>query len=276
MLNAAKYARSLDRYAAQSTVCPHCGMQSAVSKAAYSFCNFCEQRIDLARRVPEHEKVASTAFMPVASQLSAGRLDAAVAAAERLLKGNTDPEQLYLLGVFYSSASWTRYTTRDYDLRGFMEANATSIRNALDLTARAKECFYKAIKRVGDAQADNAAADAQLLFIKFMSCVRLHRKTDALSAFEGLKKLDKQNEFIGYAYAVYAVEAETKDADKALAGLLMGMEPNSFYYLARYLAKQKKLSEASDLLRRLGRIASIPLADELAYKMKQALEAAEM
>jgi endogenous inhibitor of DNA gyrase (YacG/DUF329 family) len=276
MLNAAKYAKALDKYARKSVECPHCGMQTAVSDNAYSFCNFCEQRIDLGKSIPEHEKKARDAFAPVASGFKANDTDAALAAADRLLKGNTDPEQLYLLGLFYSAASWAKYNDRDYALRGFMEPNAARIRSGLELSAKAKECFYKAIKLAGDAQADNAAADGQLLFIRFMGCMRLRRKADAMRALQELRRADRQNALIGYAYAVYAVETGARNADKALIDMLEGGEPNSFYYLARYLALRKRLKEAAALLERLESVASLPAARELAYGIRQAQQAAEV
>ena len=276
MLNAAKYAKMLAKYAPQSIVCPHCGMQTAISNNSYSFCNFCEQRIDLGKSAPEHERRAQASFAPIASLLKANKPDEAVAEAGKLLKGNTDPEQLYLLGVFYSGASWSKYANRDYGLHGFMEANAVSVRNSLELTSKAKECFYKVIKLVGGAQAGNAAADAQLLFIKFMSCVRLRRKTDAMRALEELKQMDRQNALVGYAYAVYAVETGARDTDKVLGGMLEINEINSFYYLARHLALQKRMGEAALLLRKLGDIATLSQASELLEKVCSAQEASEL
>lgn len=276
MLSGAKYAHKLKAYAPEKVACPHCGMQTCSSNQAYSFCNFCEQLVDVAKSIPEHEKTSQAAFVPVAELLLSKNWDGALAAADTLMKGNTDPEQLYLLGTFYSGISGIRYRKRDYELEGFMEANADMIRSSLDLTSKAKECFFKAIKCVVGAQADGASADTSLLFIKFMCEMRLRRLPDALTALDELRKSDTGNSFINYAYAVYGVETLAKDVDRVLANMLENNEPNSFYYLARYLAGHKKLGEASELLQVLVGIARMPLADELLYEVRQAQEAAAM
>ncbi|MDE1873557.1 MAG: hypothetical protein KGI04_00340 [Candidatus Micrarchaeota archaeon] len=270
MLDGKKYLRLLVGYRPVSQKCPHCNSSTLSASGHASFCNFCEQYAG------EGAAAAQTPFAAVRSSIDANDLDSALKGADQMMKGNKDPEQLYLLGVFYLNLSVIRFQGKDYNLMGFMEPNADSIRASLDLTMRWKECFFKVIKIVGDELAANLQVDPSLVFARFMSEIRLGRIVDASVTLGTLRNLDKQGTLSAYALLVYSVEKDTKQAEASLAKSLAASEINSYYYLAKYLAKHGKLSEAEPLLSKLNQMANVSMSRELLYRIRLTEEASKV
>jgi hypothetical protein len=266
-----KYMAMLASGKPVAQMCTHCGATTFSFSGNPSFCNFCEQYVEVNAATE-----AQTPFASVRSGIDSNDVDSALKSAEQLMKGNKDPEQLYLLGVFYLNLSTEMFQNRNYNLKGFMEANANNIRSSLDLTMRWKECFFKVIKIVDSELQANMQIDPALVLLKFMCEIRLKRLVDASIALKELQTLDKRGFLSEYALLVYSVEKGAKEAETSLQKALGAKEVNAFYYLAKYLAKHNKLNEAEQVLLKLGQIGRVSMSDELLYRIRLAREASKM
>jgi uncharacterized Zn finger protein (UPF0148 family) len=266
-----KYMAMLASGKPVAQMCTHCGATTFSFSGNPSFCNFCEQYVEVNAATE-----AQTPFAAVRTSIDSNDVDSALKSAEQLMKGNKDPEQLYLLGVFYLNLSTAMFQNRNYNLKGFMEANANNIRSSLDLTMRWKECFFKVIKIVDSELQANLQIDPALVLLKFMCEIRLRRLVDASIALRELQTLDKRSFLSEYALLVYGVEKGTREAEASLQKALGAKEVNAFFYLAKYLAKHNKLSEAEQVLLKLGQIARVSMSDELLYRIRLAREASKM
>lgn len=275
MLDGKKYLQLLSNAKFLVQTCRHCGSETHFISGGDFFCNFCEQHNDPAL-LQEVEQTAQAAFAPVRDQWGKNNLDEAVKTADQLLKNNADPKQLYLLGLFYRYISTIKYYQKDYTLKGFMEANADSTLASLGLTSRWKECFFKEIKIVDGEIANNMQIELDLIFIKFISEIRLQRFADAASSLRRLQSMDRHGIVADYALLVYSVEKNTKQAEASVAKAIARDDINAYYYLAKCLAKQKKLEDAADLLEKLNDTTEITMVQELLIKINAAQEASKM
>ncbi len=272
MLDGKRYLRLLSGYRLVEQRCPHCGASTYSSSGRLTFCNFCEQPVNLS----QGGQTAESQFAPIMAQVESGDWAAALKSAEQLAKGNNDPMMLYLLGVLYRNASTAKFQSKDYNLMGFMEQNAGNIRESLDLTMKWKEYFFKAIKVIGTELQGNMQVDPELVFVKFMSEIRLQKLVDAASTLRSIQILDKNGAVSEYALLVYSAEKNTKQADASLGKALENGEINAYYYLAKYLAKHGKLAEAEAILQKLGTISEVSMSQELLYRIKLTQEASKM
>ncbi len=271
MLNGKAYLKSLANLKLLLLTCPNCGSDTYTAGKSTAFCNFCEQYIDSTAPTG-----AETVFVPVQTAIKDGKWDEAFKQAETLLKGNVDPRQLYLLALFYQDFAIQKYYQKDYMLPGFMESNADNIRRSLDLTSRWKECYFKAIKLVDGDLAKNMQVDSGLIYLKFISEIRLHKMVDASKTLETLHSLDTQGVITAYATLVYDAESDSKNTELDLYKQFSHDEINAFYYLARYLAKRNQLEESEEILEKLNETTKIFLVQDLLQKVKSAKEASKM
>lgn len=269
MLDGRKYLKLLASYRPVAQKCPYCGTSTLSASGRPSFCNFCEQFAGV-------QAGASSPFEAIKAQLDANSTEAALKSADQLMKGNMDPEQLYLLGVFYLNLSTIEFQSKDYNQMGFMEPNADNIRASLDLTMKWKECFFKVIRIVGGELQGNIQVDPTMVLMKFMSEIRLQRYVDAATTLRTLQSLDKRGTYSEYALLVYSVEKDTKQAQASLLAALGSGEMNAYYYLAKYLAKQGKLKEAESLLSTLSTSVEVSMSRELLYRIRLTEEASKM
>jgi tetratricopeptide (TPR) repeat protein len=212
----------------------------------------------------------------VLSQLKGGTLEAALKNAGVLLKNNQDPRQLYLLGVFYRYVSSLMYYQKDYNLKGFMEPNATNTEISLQLTAKWKECFFKLISVIDSEIEKNLQVETDLVLVKFMCEVRLRRFVDAANSLRRLQNLDRHGTLADYALLVYSAEKNTKQTEASVSKAIARDNLNAYYYLAKFLSQQKKLEEATAILQRLGKVSDILMAQELLARVRSTQEASRM
>lgn len=274
VLDGKKYLRMLPASKPPLQKCPHCGSDTFSTSGNVSFCNFCEQYVDFMVSQSGDDQVAEAVFALVQSQMHDGNWGQASIEADKLIKGNPNPRVLYLLGIFYRNFSTARYQQTNYNLNGFMEANAQSIKDSLDLTSKWKECFFKAVKIVNDELYKSVQADADWVLLKLMSEVRLKRFVDASITMSSLQTIDKSGARFEYALMAYSVEKNTKQAEASLSKPLGRNELNAYYYLAKYLAKHNKLDEAAAILQKLSAIANVSMAQELMHRVKLSQDAA--
>jgi tetratricopeptide (TPR) repeat protein len=275
VLDGKKYLQLLSAVKFLIQTCPHCGSETNFISGGDFFCNFCEQHNDPAL-LQNVDRTAQVAFVPVLSQMNTGNLDEALKNAERLMKNNADAKQLYLLGLFYRNVSGIRYYQKDYALKGFMEANAASSASSLGLTSRWKECFFKAIGIIDGEISKNLQIEIDLVFIKFISEVRLRRFVDAANTLRRLQNMDRHGIVADYALLVYSVEKNTGQAEASIAKAAARNNVNAYYYLAEYLARQKKLEEAGGILEKLDKTTEIAMVQELLNRVRATQEASKM
>lgn len=276
MLEYKRYLQDINTVSVLDLTCPHCGATTKSAGGNDAFCNFCEQHIVVPESEIEKEKGAEIAFMEIHSAVAGNDWQGAVQKAEQLLKGSSDPRIFYLSALLYESFSNLKFHTKDYNRLGFMEENAVNIRESLDLTFKWKEYFFKTIRLVNDEIKKNSGAEESLVFIKFMSEIKLKKFVDAARTLKALGGAGVEDRANDYAKMVYNVEADTKEAEASLRKQLARNEVNAFYYLAKHLAKQKRLDEANALLRKLNERANIFMAQELLNKVVSAQEASKM
>ncbi len=276
MLDVHRYLVSLGKSKFTTTICPHCGAETRASSRNDAFCNFCEQYLNIADAEIQKEKGAENVFMQLHSWQADNSLDASVQAIQKLLQANNSPMTFYISALFYRQFSDSRYHDKNYALPGFMEANATNIRSSLDLTSKWKECLFKALKILNDDLAADPKLEDGFLFVKFMSEIRLNLHSEAAGTLKMLEQRASQLPYADYSRMVYGVETNQKNSEASLGALLARGEPNAFYYLAKHLAKEKKLAEASKILLQLDSKASILMTKDLLNKVMDAQDAASL
>ena len=250
--------------------CPHCGARTISTSGKETFCNFCELYVNIGTAGAE------LLFTDIHAGTKAGDWDGSAKKIEQLLKTSTELELLYFSALFYKYFSGIKYNDRNYNLKGFMEANAENIGQSLELTSLSKKCFYKVSRLAGTSIKANAITDPNIFFIKFMSEIKLGRTVDAMRTLSALKFNFSQSPITRYARMVYGVETNSKEAEALLSDSIARGEMNASYYLAKYLAKHNRIDEAYALLQKLNRIVEIPMARELMVLVSSTRNASEV
>ncbi len=275
MLNYKKYLGGIKKTDVLELTCPHCGMPTRSLKGKDAFCNFCEQYINISEAEIVKETGVELPFSEVSNAISAGMFEEAEKKLAALRKGKADPLLMYMSGLSYLCFSDAKYHETNYRLRGFMEQNSANIRKGLDLASTSKECFYKAIKVIRYGIERDVTVEGSMLFIKFMSEIRLKRFVDAERTLALLHGSGVKGELSAYADMVYNVEAQRPIAEQVLQIMLPKGEINSFYYLAKHLAQKGRLEESRSVMMWLNGMADVFLAKELSIKIESALKASE-
>lgn len=253
--------------------CGTCAFTTKSPNGSDAFCNFCESYTS-AILPPKIPLEARPVLEKIHSLMGDNRLDEAASALEILLKDSKNPTLFYVAANFYLNFSDITYYSRNYNIMGFMEENAISIRKSLDLTAKWKECLYKSIRLVKGQAAEISTAGESLLFIKFMSEIRLSRFVDSGRTLKSLAQYGLGDLTVTYANMVYGVEAG-KDPSQYFNAFLSRQEPNAYYYLAKYLAKSKRLDEAESVLSKLSSKAKVRMLPSLLNKIVSSERAAD-
>jgi hypothetical protein len=273
MLDYVKYLNTLARTRLLDLTCPHCGSDTKFIGGKDAFCNFCERYISAPDANFQKASGMELPFLEVHSLIKQDKWYDAAKKVDMLLKNNPDPLFLYNSALFYLCFSNKKYRERDYGLHGFMEQNAKNIRESLDLTSKWKEYFFKAIRRINVEIKSSPPVDQDLLFVKFMSEIKLGRLADSRKTLKMLHGSGAQSLRDHYAFMVYLVETDDKGAEVSLNGMLSRGEVNSFYYLVKYLAKHGKTDDAVKILKFVNSKANALMAQELFYRIESASEA---
>ncbi len=274
MINYRKYLRALEKANFSELRCAHCGAVTRSANGKRGICNFCEQAVGGGEE-RNRERPGPEEFQRMQDRSGGGTGKDALADLERLLEKNQDPETFYISALFYQFSSDSSYRSKNYALSGFMEGNYASIRGSLDLASKWKECFYRAASAAAGAL-EAGSPSRELLYIRFMSEVKLHRLTDASRALGRLTEQDSQDPILVYANMVYGVRARTLAAELRLSDALKTNEANAFYYLAEHLARNGRLVEASKVLAALGQKADVRMSAQLLATIMNVQSASEM
>ncbi|MEM0074518.1 MAG: hypothetical protein QW091_00435 [Candidatus Micrarchaeaceae archaeon] len=245
------------------TTCTYCGAET-FARSEHSACNFCElmPSDDTADKIllPSSETISK--MQEIHALIKSGDIDSAAAKTEQMANISTNPYVLYIAGRLYLRMSDIAYHGVNYNLKGFMEANAETREKGLRLEAKAREYFYKAIFAI-DTMHD--VKSNTLLYVKFIALMRLGRYADAEKVLHALSENTSASR---YSAMVYETFTNSKNAIERIKANIP-KELNAFYYLAKYLAKNGKSNDAQTLLEKVMKIAELDMAFDLTEKIKQ-------
>jgi hypothetical protein len=103
--------------------------------------------------------------------------------------------------------------------------------------------------------------------LRFIAYIKLRNLADAKTALKDLLYLGKKDVLSEYAQMVLYVELNDKKSEGALEAMLKNGVLTSFYYLAKYLARNKKSDGAKQILEKLIKRNAMPIALPLLNKI---------
>ncbi len=220
--------------------CVYCGASNSF-KEREGVCRFCEGYV---ANIPPHELNMTNAerqsILQAREMVENGNYEGACKLVDST-SGSKDPFVNYVAGIIYKYCSDFYYFSIDYALKGFMEQNAENRERSLKLEGLSRERFYRVVYEVEKAPEPKSEP---LVYLELVSLVKLGRLAEAKAMLE---KLDKKGKAYAYANMLCQVEANDKQAEKAIRPLLE-KEANASYYLAKYFAKNGKLGKAKQIL----------------------------
>lgn len=251
--------------------CEFCGSHVPSYNADSGFCYFCELNVNSLDETLRHYPDFYDALNLMGEGIIEAKWEDAEKGLQKLMTLRKSPEMSYVAGVFYKAYSDYMYADRDYDyLGGFREQNAMNINSGIALFYKSKAMFYQAIADANkDLQADNK--NESKLFVRFMSETKLKRMVDASAT---LKELNVVSKGVKSAYAsmVYSSTMNDKRSATFMKQLADIGIINSFYYYAKLLADENRLSDAKKMLLRLLSRANVPAAKSLLDGIQEAQE----
>jgi len=257
------YIKQMSKGNVNEATCSYCGYKQELNSY---FCTFCEIGKDVAK-TSTIDTTTLAQLTEVHNAIIAEDLEKAEEKLDALGLKAANPYLLYVIGVLFKQISDIAYFGVDYTLKGFMPENAETREKSLRMEAKSKEFFYKAIYA---AEAVPEPKEGQLLFIEFLSYLHLDYFPEAKNLLDKIPESNKKMK--EYAEMAYAAETNSKQAEKAIEAMLKENEPNAFYYLAKYLAKNQKANEAERVLKEIEKVAKLPIA----YRLKKNIEFAKV
>ena len=247
--------------------CGFCGSPALLAAKEDGICNFCEAYIS--NETPTKYKPALSEIQRL---IDLGKIEDAKAKTDAMVSGNMDPALLYGAACIYSFISDFKYYDLDYARKGFMEENSANIYYSLDMTAKSKEMYYKAISAINNAE--GAKNSAQWLYLLSISNLSLRRYAEAFNYIIAMK--EEPSPAREYLRMVYSVQTKKKDAYQMATSLVSKGNLNAAYYLAKYYANNGKLKEARSILGKLNPKVRMPAAVFLLGKIDRLTKETEL
>ncbi len=255
-MNTSKYLKMMDNISASDMLCRCCGAcLFALPGARESMCSFCESYVSAEdANVVHGNREIENNLLKMYGNAARGMWQEGTAYADALA-ATKDVHFLFGAASFYRFYSDRVYHDVNYELHGFMYANAEKRSdelkknkyNAMALISKSKEYLFKSIKIVGDTP----NAGEQLLLIGFLANMKLGRYVHAKKMLDSLNAPSISDVTKDYSNMVFNVETNTRMAEKFIAASLSFGISNSFFYLARRLAKTRQLAKAKAVLEKL-------------------------
>ncbi len=267
----AKYIKQVSLPKQGKKECKACG-SDVRSPNKDGICHFCELPCTMAAK--NVDKSASKSIETVWQLIGDSKWDAAATYFPSIAGQKDDPVSVYCAGIFYRYYSDRQYHDQDHNLLGYMEQNAKNMHDSLYTIVTAKDYLFRAIKLVSLDQ--DAQRDEKLLYLDFITNVRLKRLHLAAKTLQLLNALQKTSIATEYANMVYAVETSDKSAEEKLSMMLNKQEPNAYYYLALHLVQKKRLRDALTVLDALSKSVHMPMAEELSRKVRITMQASAL
>lgn len=252
----------------QEMACECCGAPALSSDMRETTCHFCEAYVSTSRlNLEQGNAELYKKLSAIQSKFGASPVSEVKSLVDSLVGKSADIRILYGAANIYRFLSDYSYLDLDYNRMGFMEENSANIYSSLDLISKAKELFYKVIKLSGDYMKTNL--DKKILFLQFLSNMRLKRMFYARRSFDAIASLRAGDLIEEYSHMVYGVYSNSKDSDSLLDNLIKRGNINSFYYLARRLVNKKRYNEAVGILGELTKRVHMPMALLLVHNVKR-------
>lgn len=263
-----KYLAQLDKTKFSEVSCAYCAHAATSPDGKEAICDFCENYVNAAESEFTGDAETKTVLLEVHDLIGKNQWDEAEKKITKLLDDTMDARLLYVCAAFYKYVSDYHYYAMDYGLRGFMHENADNVRESVELAAKSKACLYKALKVINIETSGNRLLHVDLLYIKFMSYIKLNRLVEAKKTLNEMVGLKNQDLLNAYAEMVYDVESNSKNAIPSVMKLLARNEVNAFYYLAKCLARTKRSKEAKAILEKALAKAGMPFSVPLMRSME--------
>lgn len=252
--------------------CRSCGSTLyAIGSSADGFCNICEAYVNsLDNNNAQSNPAVSENLGLMSSSLESKKwIDGANYAD--LLAATKDPYVLYGAATFYSLFSDYTYNDVNYKLGGFMYDNASKRSddlkknkyNAMALTSKSREYFYKTLKVIGDISTQSET----LIYLNFITNMKLGRNAQAFITLNKMRGWKAGNKLLDYAEMVYAEKTDVKKADVRIVRMMDLNVVNSFYYMAKYLARTKDFDDSKVILNAIVNSTGMPMASTLLNKI---------
>ena len=269
----ADYAKVLDSVSLTPLICRCCGSKvSALSNVQESVCNFCEAYVSIQDKDVVHgNRNVETNLALMQDSAATGKWMDGVTPANALAD-TKNPYFLYGASSFYKFFSDFIYYGVDYTLGGFMYSNAEKRSdemqknkyNAVALISKSREFLFRALKIINDTQ----NPEESLLFIKFISNLKLKRKAHTKKALAEINAFPDANIMKIYANMTSSVISKSKFADKYIENCLLYGISNSLYYLALHAAMKNDIGDAIKILDSLALKSNMPLATYTGIRLR--------
>ncbi|MDE1761745.1 MAG: hypothetical protein KGH59_02700 [Candidatus Micrarchaeota archaeon] len=232
--------KMLDKSPTTQFRCGYCGSTVQSYNQSFGICQFCEMYNDNATK---QDKELSGVLGQVNSLVSRSDFDAAAKLFESLVANHNSAEYNYAFGVFNQMYSDHEYGMRDYTTpNGYMEANSARINAGNAHFSTAKALFFKSIL-LSDA-AYQQSKDANVLYAKFLSQIRLRKVLDSKATLSELESASATSAVTEYARMLYLCATSDKKSEQQVAKVALLGVPNAFYYAADLCAERSKLGDA--------------------------------
>lgn len=256
------YLNLIDRISASELICRCCGAYAYTFVAQNdTFCSFCEAHVSSDNASMVHAKTENgKSLASMQKSASSGAWEDGVQYADALAS-TKDIFFLYGASMFYRFFSDFTYNDVNYEQGGFMYSNAEKRSddfqknkyNAMALISKSKEYLFKIIKTVKSIP----NPDAESVYLKFMSNMKLKRYPQAAESLMQLVKAGPDSAMSRYAELVFSandVSNKTPNIDSAFGSATF------FYYLAKHLANSGNLEDSIKILDRLAGRSYMPMA----------------
>lgn len=280
-MNLTQYERQIDNISISDLLCRCCGARLYVlSNAKESICNFCESYVssDDANVVHGNSDTEKN-LLNMQRCTVEKRWSDGVAFADALV-ATRDPHFLFGAASFYQFFSDYTYNDVNYELPGFMYSNAEKRSdepqknkyNAMSLISKSKEYLFKIIKIINDTP----NPPDTLLFLSFMSNIKLKRYPQAMNLLQSLNAPSVNGVIRDYSNMVFSVEKRDKKAEINMSKSFSQGISNSYYYLAKYFAMKRHIDRSIQLLNQFTGKVNMPSAAEFNKNLKDVAASSQL
>lgn len=263
-----KYLDFLDIPSHFNYMCSYCGSVLYNGRLTEDMCQMCEAYVMPTKEATANNPVLNE-FTEIQMLINKQRQEEAIVRLGRVTIKPTDINYLYGCANIYGLLSDIAYNDLDYNSHGFMEANSANIYSSLDLTAKSKEMFYKALNAINSNQ--TVARTPEMQYLKFMIYIKLGLLADAEKTLSNMG-ITHMPLLRGYADMVYNVKLNTRKADAMTQFLIQKGSVNSAYYLGKRYIGRKQYKKAYQVLSRLIGKVRMPMAIFALYKLDRFMD----
>ncbi|MDE1846237.1 MAG: hypothetical protein KGH53_03085 [Candidatus Micrarchaeota archaeon] len=252
----------LEKEPAEQFRCGYCGTQVPSYNPQFGICQLCELYTDKSAKELKKNAQLTDLLDSLQSSIASGNQNDALKSFETLFASTKNAGVLLASAMLHLSIADEEFGKRDYQTpNGYMEENSAHSKAALAHYSSAKALFFKAIS-VADMEI-KTNPDSNLLYIKFLSQLRLGQLRGAKNSLEALNANAKGLPITLYSNLLYSCAMNDKKLVPPFEAVLqLGTLP-AFYYYADFLANKNDLGAAKKILIKLLKYAEMSAAKKL-------------